>query len=153
VLSAVAAAAGLPLLLSLWVVACRVFRFRVFRLKSQFGLRTLLLAVVVAAVPSGWLAGELERARQQRALVERFRRYNYLDGGPRLVPEWLRTSLGKDFFAELEGVVLDAPETDAWLVHLRGLKNLQFLYLSGTPVTDDRVRQLQADLPECQMDR
>jgi hypothetical protein len=86
VLIAVAATAGL--LLS--VIACLVFR-----LKSQFGLRTLLLAVVVVAIPCGWVGRELGRARQQRALVERFRRYNYLDGGPRLVPQWLRHPLGE----------------------------------------------------------
>ena len=214
----IAVAAATVLLLS--VIACLVFR-----LKSQFGLRALMLAVVVVAIPSGWAVRELESARRQRALVERVRRYNYLDGGPRLVPDWLQTSLGKDFFAELEGVQLDAPETDAGLaqlrgfttlrslhlfgtpvtddglanlrgltnlrvldltgtkitdaglvhlreltdletlcllgtkitddglVHFRGLTKLQFLYLSGTQVTDDRVRQLQADLPECQMDR
>lgn len=168
VLIAVAATAGLPL----WGIACRVFHS-----KSQFGLRTRLLAVVVVAIPSGWMSRELVRARNQRALVERFRIHNYLNGGPRLVPNWLRKSVGDDFFAELEGVGFDAPESGAWLtqlrgfstlrslclrgtqvtdnglIHLRGLKNLQFLYLSGTPVTDDKVRQLQADLPECQMDR
>lgn len=80
VLIAVAATAGLPL----WGVACRVFR-----LKSQFDLRTLLLAVVVVAIPSGWVGREFERARHQRELVERFSRYNYLNGGPRSVPNWL----------------------------------------------------------------
>ena len=66
-LIAVAATAGLQL----WVIA-----FRVFRLKSPFGLRTLMLAVVVVAVPSGWVGRELQRARDQRELVERFPRYN-----------------------------------------------------------------------------
>jgi hypothetical protein len=134
VLIAVAATAGLPL----WVVACRVFR-----LKSQFGLRTLLLAVVVVAIPSGWLSRELERARNQRALVERFRIYNYLDGGPRLVPNWLRKSFGDDFFAELEGVGFDAPESGAGLAQLRGFTTLRSLYLRETQVKDDALANLR----------
>jgi hypothetical protein len=134
VLIAVAATAGIPL----WVIACCVFR-----LKSQFGLRTLLLAVVVVAIPSGWMSRELERARNQRALVERFRIYNYLDGGPRLVPNWLRKSLGEDFFAELEGVGFDAPESGAGLAPLRGFTTLRSLYLRGTQVTDDGLANLR----------
>ncbi len=133
VLIAVAATLALPL----WVVAFRVFGF-----KSQFGLRTLLLAVVAVAVPCAWVGRELVRARQQRELVERFSRYNYLDGGPRLVPMWLRASLGDDFFAELEGIVLDAPETDTGLARLRVHANLRSLYLSGTQVTDDGLAHL-----------
>ena len=132
----IAVAAATVLLLS--VIACLVFR-----LKSQFGLRALMLAVVVVAIPSGWAVRELESARRQRALVERVRRYNYLDGGPRLVPDWLQTSLGKDFFAELEGVQLDAPETDAGLAQLRGFTTLRSLHLFGTPVTDDGLANLR----------
>ena len=133
VLIAVEGTAGLLLC----VVACRVF------IKSQFGLRTLLLTVVVVAVPCGWMGRELERARHQRELVERVSRYNYLDGGQRLVPKWLRKSLGEDFFAELEGVVLEDSETHASLTHLRGLTNLRSLYLMGTPVTDDGLAHLR----------
>ena len=132
----IAVAAATVLLLS--VIACLVFR-----LKSQFGLRALMLAVVVVAIPSGWAVRELESARRQRALVERVRRYNYLDGGPRLVPDWLQTSLGKDFFAELEGVQLDAPETDAGLAQLRGFTTLRSIHLIGTQITEDGLANLR----------
>ena len=37
------------------------------------------------------------------------------------------------------------------LMHLKGLTNLEFLYLDGTQVTDAGVRKLQAALPDTEI--
>jgi len=42
--------------------------------------------------------------------------------------------------------------TDAELVHLKGLTQLQTLYLMGTGVTDAGVNQLKQSLPKCDID-
>jgi hypothetical protein len=41
--------------------------------------------------------------------------------------------------------------TDAGLVHLEGLDNLDFLYLDNTQVTDEGVTKLQKALPNCKI--
>ena len=43
--------------------------------------------------------------------------------------------------------------TDAGLVHLKGLTKLQFLTLDRTKVTDAGVKKLQAALPKCKIVR
>ena len=43
--------------------------------------------------------------------------------------------------------------TDAGLVHLKGLTNLQSLGLKNTKVTDAGVKKLQAALPKCEINR
>ena len=57
-LIAAAATAGLPLL---------VIAYLMFRLKLQFGVHALLLAVVVVAIPCGWVVRELERAHRRKS--------------------------------------------------------------------------------------
>ena len=39
--------------------------------------------------------------------------------------------------------------TDAGLEHLTGLTNLKLLWLNGTQVTDERVKEFQQALPNC----
>ncbi len=41
--------------------------------------------------------------------------------------------------------------TDAGLVHLEGLNNLQGLYLSNTPITDEGVEKFQQAPPNCEI--
>src|SRR3954470_4701043 len=60
VLVCLATVAVVMLLLSLWFVAARVFHWR-----FQFGLRSLLVLIVVVAIACGWLASEMGRARRQ----------------------------------------------------------------------------------------
>ena len=69
-------------LMFLWFLAALVFRLR-----FQFSLRSLLLLVVVVAIPCSWLATEMEAARKQREAVEEIEKtggrvvYDYqLDG-------------------------------------------------------------------------
>ena len=43
--------------------------------------------------------------------------------------------------------------TDAWLVHLAGLTNLEELWLYGTQVTDEGLAELRKALPNCSINR
>ena len=43
--------------------------------------------------------------------------------------------------------------TDTGLVHLKGLTNLQSLSLISTKVTDAGVKDLQAALPNCKIEK
>ena len=45
------------------------------------------------------------------------------------------------------------PITDAGLVHLKGLTNLEGLLLIGTQVTDAGVAKLKEALPDCRISR
>ena len=54
---------------------------------------------------------------------------------------------------ELERALRGQPLTDAGLVHLKGLKNLQRLDLSATQVTTAGVEDLQSALPECKISK
>ena len=41
--------------------------------------------------------------------------------------------------------------TDAGLEHLKGLTNLQLLWIAKTQVTDEGVKKLQQALPNCEI--
>ena len=43
--------------------------------------------------------------------------------------------------------------TDKGLDHLKSLRNLRLLFLTGTHVTENGVRKLQSALPNCQIDK
>ena len=47
----------------------------------------------------------------------------------------------------------DTKDTDAGLAHLARLKNLRWLYLSGTHVTDEGVATLAEQLPDTKIVR
>lgn len=85
----------------------------------QFRLRTLLIAVLLLALPLSWFAMRMEKAHRQREAVEAIRRMggvtffvgeatpppvgrSVLDMRP--YPAWLRKWLGDDFFDEVAGV-------------------------------------------------
>ena len=88
-------------------------------------------------------------------------------------PAWLRALLGDDFFTDVADVFIVLPDdavlvhvgelrrlkklgfcvgtevTDAGLVHLRRLTQLQELNLDDTKVTDQGATELQQALPNC----
>ena len=82
----------------------------------QFGLRTLLLAMLVAGVGFGWLGRELQLARNRRAAVvelDRMKVYVYqyeptlLGRGFRTLPafdRFVRTKLGDDLLSSPSAV-------------------------------------------------
>jgi hypothetical protein len=65
----------------------------------------------------------------------------------RVGPDWLRQWIGNErlqLFDKVVGVRLaDDRITDADLAHLKGLPDLQTLYLTGTSVTDEGLSELQ----------
>ena len=84
----------------------------IFRLRFQFGVRLLLVFVVVVAMPFSWLAVEMTAAREQKAVVEGIRKFggsvvlgslfDPIDApvprAQRSVWDWLQDSVGKDLF-------------------------------------------------------
>jgi hypothetical protein len=135
----------------------------------------------------------MKQARKQKEAVEAIREvggvvgYGYRrNGSGKWIqnaetqgPEWLHELLGDDFFAnpnsvyfvsyppvtdaglehlrglaQLQNVYLNSIlVTDAGLEHLKGLAQLQELYLTGSHVTDDGVMKLQKSLPKCHVCR
>ena len=65
VLTGVAAVGVAMLLMLAWFAVALVFRRR-----FQFGIRSLLVLVVVVALPCSWLAVEMKKAREQKKVVE-----------------------------------------------------------------------------------
>ncbi len=173
VLIAVATLGVVVLLMLLWFVASLLFRWRV-----QFSIPSLLVLVVVVALPCSWLAIERERASKQTEAVDKVWALHGqvcwdpqpVKWGPRpSEPAWLRSMLGDEFFrfdscvqfssitsdtdvaleslkglTQLQELWLDETNTtDAGLERLRGLSQLQELYLSNTQVSDAGLPNLK----------
>ena len=100
-------------LMFLWFLAALVFRRR-----FQFSILSLLVLMVVVAVPFSWLATEMRAAREQREIVHRILgfedniAYDYQAGLPtaiikRPAPAWLCRLLGDDFFGNVQKVTVE----------------------------------------------
>ncbi len=146
VLIAVATVGLTLLMMFLWFLAALLSWWR-----FQYSLRSLLLMVVVVAIPCSWLATEMQWARKQREAVEVIRKAGGTvtsDFDPFAVePLYLvcfRELMGDDFFASICDVNLTGTKvTDAVLVHLQGLSQLPSLWLYNTQVTDAGLVHLQ----------
>lgn len=100
---------GLPLLIALAALAISLLGFAVrflfaltFHRRFQFGIRTLLLLTLAAAIPFSWMAASVDRAKKMRQLVERLRneREFHIETRTWLTPpEWLSSLLGGEFFS------------------------------------------------------
>jgi hypothetical protein len=135
VLTAVAAVGVAMLVMLVWFAASLIFRWR-----FQFSIRSLLVLVLVVAIPSSWMRVEIELARRQSEAVKGIWHVaEAVDYDWQVVvgPAWLWNLLGNDFFMNVNGVhIIDNTVMDAGLEHLGGLGQLQVLTLSGTKVTD-----------------
>jgi hypothetical protein len=100
----------------------------------QFRLRTLMIFVLISAIPCALLGRKFERKRHEREIVDSIKKaggtvlYEYeLDPGtPPPGPEWLRRLLGDDFFANIDSASFDRAgdsevETLEGLTELRGV--------------------------------
>lgn len=139
VLVTVAATAILLLLFFAFVLVSRFFKS-----KAQFGLSTLLLMVPVVAIPVGWLAREIDLARQQREAIrwisdrrgdidtsaasqrrfDRFRRgtiFRYLNS----LENRLCRALGTDFFDDVTHLSISKPEALDRIHVFRQLESLE----------------------------
>ena len=120
---------------ALWFGVAVVFRWR-----FQFSLRSLLVMVVVVALPFSWLAVEIKKAKEQKVAAAAIQKaggfvwYDFeLDSLGDLVPnrqrpgpQWLRRLLGDHFFdAVTSAYVWD----DVAMTYLAQLPRLQELFL------------------------
>jgi hypothetical protein len=137
-----------------------------------------MIITAVVAIALGWLGKRIERKRDEREPVEILVKlggtvsydYEKLNGATPPGPDWLRNLLGENFFSEVVGVsfhvgtkvtdaglvslkrltqlqtldVFDGDVTDDGLKHLTGLSHLQTLNLSRTQVTDAGLKDLKA---------
>jgi hypothetical protein len=158
VLTGVAVVAVGTLLVFLWFLVCLLFRWR-----FQFSIRSLLVFVVVAALPCGWLASQMKEAERQKAAAEAIMKLDGLawydhqywesSDGTKIVhvdarpsgPVSLQSLLGRDFFNSVVAVVLDGTKvTDADLEHIEVLAQIQELDLERTPITDAGLGNLKS---------
>ena len=134
VLIAVASVGVAALMMSLWATAGLLFRWR-----FQFSIGSLLVLVLVVAIPCSWMAVEMKNARRQKEAVRGIMKlggivsYDYQlqrSGNPlaragQPGPAWLRDLLGEDFFVTVVEVNFAVRSvTDADLEHLKGLTQL-----------------------------
>ncbi len=152
-----AAGVGLAMLLMfLWFLAALIFRRR-----FQFSILSLLLLVVVVAIPCSWLATETKQARKQQEAVKGIRKaggtlsYDYefdpSDNGNWIGhatppgPAWLRNSLGDDLLASVTRIEFppNSEVTDAMLEDIGGLAQLRALSLGYTTVDDIGLKHLK----------
>jgi hypothetical protein len=152
VLTAIAVVGATMLLMLVWWLAALCFPWR-----FQFSLRSLLVLTVVVAIPFSWLAVEMKRAREQREVAKGILKFGVGFGYdyqlPRLsnaqapppAPDWLRSLLGNDFFANIAGVILVGRQvTDRDVEPLKELTQLQQLCLERTQVTDAGLEHLKS---------
>ena len=135
-----------------WFLVALVFRWR-----FQFSILSLLVLFVAVALPCGWLATEREQAGKQRVAADWIEEaggtvdYDYQCYPPgRVTPRkppglaWLRKLLGDDHFADVTRVVLSGQGvSDAGVEHLKGLTQLQELWLDDTKVSDAGLEYLK----------
>jgi len=120
----------------------------------RFGLRNLLLFIVVACVASNWLGGKLNRVWTQRQVLAEIEKaggkahYDYQPRGelsrePPPGSPLIRSVLGNDVFASVSAVFFENPgTTNEDVACLCELTDLHFVRLCGTRVTDDCVPHL-----------
>ena len=158
VLIGVAAVGVVFVVMLLWLIVALVFRVR-----FQFGIRSLFALTVAVALPCGWMAAELKAAREQKEAVAALEK---LGGGSALYdwqfdtefmpnaqppePEWLRNLLNDEFFGAVVLLLIDSDKfTDARLAQIAGLTQLQELSIYNAPITDAGLAHL-ARLPRLQ---
>ena len=150
------AVVGVAMLLMLgWFIVSLLFRWR-----FQFSIRSLLVLTVAVAVPCSWLAVEMKKATEQKAVVVAIAKHvravgsaydyefdasgNYLPNARPPAPVWLQSLLGDDFFGQVASLTFWGPQlTNADLEHLKTLNTLRLIYLYTTDATDAGLEHLK----------
>ena len=122
----------------------------------QFRLRTLLIAILLLSLPLSWFAVRMRKARRQRAAVEAIERlggyvaYDWetdwvvTPPARKSYPAWLRRPLGDDFFFDVvEASFLYSELDDEAATCLKGLANIEELYLDHTRITDAGLANIE----------
>ena len=127
----------------------------------QFSLRSLLVFVLLVSIGMSWLGVKLERARRQREAVRVIERigglvvYDYKLRQAHSpfpveppVPKWKLALLGDDFFFDVSYVAFDGDSVgvefdDGQMTNLRGLTDVEILFLAEMPVTDAGLENLR----------
>lgn len=149
VLIAVGVVCVAVLVMLIWTLVCLCFRWR-----FQFGVRSLLLFLVVSSVPLGWFAWQMQRAKRQRAAVQSITErgvtviydvdWKGIAAGSEPPPSWLQGLLGEDFFWDVGHVECDVVAlNDDDARHLQELTNLKTLDLTDTQITDKGLEHLK----------
>ena len=123
----------------------------IFRGRFQLSIRTLLALTVAVALPLAWLAAERNKCASRKTWwkdsrqSERWFTIGRIWSSAKIESAFCcraeqggcRSSLGDDFFAEVDGLILDRSKvTDADLESVRSLPALKVVSLEGTNVTD-----------------
>jgi len=148
VLTCVACATAVTVMLLAWFVVALVFRRR-----FQFGIRSLLALPLIVALPCSWLMVETQKAAKQASAKESFRRfaggaeYDYKIAGSATsspAPARLRRLFREDLFASVELVCLACEKrfTDADMEHVGLLPRLKVLRLYNSKITDSGMQHL-----------
>jgi internalin A len=118
----------------------------------QFSMRSLMVFVVVVAIPCAWIARRIESKRREREVVQALVRlgateicydYEMADPAHPPGPEWARRWLGDDFFSDVVKVELPFGELDDddWSL-FRELPHLRELHLGQSNINDARLKCL-----------
>ena len=128
--------------------------------RYQFDLRTLLLFMIVAGSAFAWLGIHLRAGWQEDVVLAEYEKCKPSIGRSGNHVDELNFSatamcLSDADLVRLKGLrhlrrldLTYTPITDAGLVHLEPLKQLEFIFLRGPLVTADGVRKLQQALPK-----
>ena len=164
VLTGVAAVGVAMILMAVWFAVALIFRRR-----FQFSLRSLLVLVVVVAVPFSWLGIEIKRTKRQGdavAAIEKFGgtvEYDWQgDANGKRVrnaqpqgPKWLRALLGVDIFGQVRSIEAREVDlehdqmltnnhfTDADLENIRDMPQVEVLSIGLSDVTDAGLWHLE----------
>jgi hypothetical protein len=138
------------------VMLLRGLVYLCLRRRFQFGVRSLLLFMVLVSIPLGWFAWEMREARRQSEAVEaivdvggsvayQVDEYGFpiYDAKPD-APVWLRKLLGNEYSNDVVAVCIGDLD-DSLMVHVKELPQLKSLECCyGYGVTDAGLANLRA---------
>jgi hypothetical protein len=117
----------------------------------RFSLRSLLLLVVLIAIPLAWKVNQVHNQRVVVAEIQRLKGRVAYDsfmewkGRPQILkgPEWLRGLLSDDFFTDVTVVQIGDPQvTDRTISQIATLPYLKWLSVRSNEISDDGLKYL-----------